>query len=209
MLILYNILQFDDMTGGQIEDWLGQLPLAKQNAITRLTNIEDRLRSLAGLQLLKSAMHQLGEDTFQLSQLCFSPRGKPYLPTTLRHFSISHAGQLVACAISSAPIGLDVEPRLPGKTSGLSHYFSPAEQAMIAQQPSRLGELWTRKEAVVKAAGEAGLAAIASVELAPQHARLGAAQWWTHPLALHADYHAHLATPLAEPNWQIKRITHA
>ena len=109
---------------------------AKQHIIGRLL-LQD------GLQKSKS------KDT--LDQLSYSDQGKPILPHT--QFNISHSGHVVLCAFSShGAIGIDVE--LPDESTdpqNLKHSFTPKEWQLIQQDPATLYQLWTRKEAIIKA----------------------------------------------------------
>ena len=90
--------------------------------------------------------------------------GRPLVETPLgmppRHLSLSHTRGLVACAISSVEVGIDVEyldPRLD-VASLLTRVLSPAE---LARWPAGLAEhrgplffqYWTLKEAVLKGLG--------------------------------------------------------
>ena len=92
--------------------------------------------------------------------------GKPYLvPQSGLQFNIAHTRGLVACALSLAgPVGIDVEcidgEREIDSISG--NYFAPTEVAELraceegAPRQARFIELWTLKEAYLKALG-AGL----------------------------------------------------
>ncbi|HEY7431886.1 MAG TPA: 4'-phosphopantetheinyl transferase superfamily protein [Streptosporangiaceae bacterium] len=90
--------------------------------------------------------------------------GKPQLapPWSGLHTSLSHSGDMIAAAISTArPVGVDIQRLVPGlPTAGLSaRFFPPEEASYIAAAPGdseradRFAHLWARKEAVVKAAG--------------------------------------------------------
>jgi 4'-phosphopantetheinyl transferase len=90
--------------------------------------------------------------------------GKPELapPWSGLHTSISHSGDMIAAAISSdRPVGVDIQQLVPGlDTVGLSaRFFPPEEAAYVAAgrdasaRADGFAHLWTRKEAVVKAAG--------------------------------------------------------
>ena len=91
--------------------------------------------------------------------------GKPRVaPDDEPRFNLSHCDGLVACAVSrSTEIGLDVENT--GRRPALElarAYFAPAEQAWLqrlapAAQLHGFFQLWTLKEAFIKATGK-GLA---------------------------------------------------
>jgi len=88
--------------------------------------------------------------------------GKPFLRSdTGLSFNLSHTRQLVACAIApGTPVGIDVEraARLVDAGAIAGRYFSPFEVASLSHYRDdahrlRFLELWTLKEAFVKAVG--------------------------------------------------------
>ncbi|BCX47078.1 4-phosphopantetheinyl transferase protein [Haloferula helveola] len=90
--------------------------------------------------------------------------GKPYIPSEEFEFNLSHSGELAALAVSTAgPVGIDLEPvsraiQLPECEESFCH---PLELSDLPKEPSlralALLELWTAKEALLKAHGS-GLA---------------------------------------------------
>lgn len=108
-------------------------------------------------QLRRLLGRLVGEPARNL-RFVYGANGKPELADG-PHFNLSHSGGLAAVAICTAmPVGLDIE-RIRPVEAGLQDYtFSPAECRQLDLQPdeSRLREFfryWTRKEAVLKAAG--------------------------------------------------------
>lgn len=92
------------------------------------------------------------------------PAGKPHLDgdTARLHTNLSHSEDLAVLAVSGArSVGVDVEWLTPDvDVTGLSaRFFPPAEARFVAAaagaqaQLRRFADLWTRKEACVKAAG--------------------------------------------------------
>ena len=88
-----------------------------------------------------------------------APQGKPSL---VDHpgveFNASHADGMLAVAVSSRPVGIDIEAadrRLVGPERLARRLFSPAELAawMGDPQPGPLLRRWTEVEAVLKGAG--------------------------------------------------------
>ncbi len=89
------------------------------------------------------------------------PYGRPELdgaPDAPR-FSLSRTASWTACAISPCgALGLDIEQIAPEKAEGINRYFYPREARDLralpaACQPRRFFELWTLKEAYLKARG--------------------------------------------------------
>ncbi len=97
--------------------------------------------------------------------VCGGPQGRPAVlrPPRPVHFSHSGAGDVVAIAIASAPVGIDVEalprPEAVSEVMGLLHPEERAELTAVATAERSLAfaRLWTRKEAYLKGTG-AGVA---------------------------------------------------
>ena len=161
--------------------WLAELPEARRARIEAMTAPVDRRRSLIGSRLERRARRDI-------------PAGAdPAL-----HVSSSHCPGRVVCAVSRAtPVGIDVEPRdasPPGRT-GL--YLNAAERAVAGGDPHRLLWLWTRKEAVAKAAGRRGLRTFGRIDVRTDAVDCEGRTWRLIPLDLGAGFIAHLAC--AEP----------
>ena len=94
----------------------------------------------------------------------FGEQGKPYLPERPGlHFSLSHSGEYVLCALADAEIGCDVETPRKVDLALASRFFHPEEAARLFSLPERergtaFLRLWTLKESYIKALG-LGLAA--------------------------------------------------
>ena len=94
-------------------------------------------------------------------QLAFGPKGKPYLPGGELELNLSHSFDRALIGVSASPLGIDIE-RLRPIEEALTlaeRFFSPEEaDAVRALTPELLYpgffEIWTMKEAYVKATGE-------------------------------------------------------
>ncbi len=93
----------------------------------------------------------------------YSRHGKPSMEGVRGwHFNVSHSGSLLACAVTAAaPIGVDIEQvrPMPDATGIARRFFSAAEAERVrAARPESVDalffEIWTRKEAFLKATGE-------------------------------------------------------
>ncbi|MEV7510496.1 4'-phosphopantetheinyl transferase superfamily protein [Streptomyces sp. NPDC089922] len=92
---------------------------------------------------------------------CGGPHGRPVVAdATGVHFSLSHAGDLVAVAVAAVPVGVDVEelppPAVVARTAPAA--LHPGELAALAalpedERPAAFARCWTRKEAYLKATG--------------------------------------------------------
>ena len=109
-----------------------------------------------------------------------SENGKPCLVGDKVHFSISHSGDFIACAVDVTPVGIDIEIPRDITKRVLRHCCNEEEVAFIFQdttslpdpipaqsvQARRFLSLWTAKEAYLKYTGEGlsgGLVSVTAV----------------------------------------------
>lgn len=88
--------------------------------------------------------------------ISYNLKSKPYFTGHPElFFNLSHAGDFVACAVSRAPVGIDIEGSRPYREKVAERFFSPQERAWMADgaPAQRFFALWTLKEAYAKAVG--------------------------------------------------------
>ena len=119
------------------------------------------IESLAGLCLAVRAGAR--------GELFYDEKGRPCLKDRHMDLSITHTDGYALCALGEGWIGLDAE-RIDRANALMAErlmqrWFCDSERQAYAQAPSELRflELWTRKEAAVKASG-IGLAALAETD---------------------------------------------
>jgi 4'-phosphopantetheinyl transferase len=125
----------------------------------RLRRAEDRVRQMLGAVLLRLAVSAAtgtapaGVAVDRTCPRCGQPHGRPTLPGTDLHASITHSGDLVGLALTRiGPVGLDVEWITDIDVDGLARtVLHPDEHAADL---AGFFTYWTRKEAVVKATGD-------------------------------------------------------
>jgi 4'-phosphopantetheinyl transferase len=201
---------------------LQQLPDADQRRASRYTH-PMRLQSfVASRYLLRHALSTVGpykpdewHIAYQQQRLALDPQ------QTVWHTSLSHSQHWVACVLAATPhCGVDIECRVnkPRLMAIAQRFFHPQEYQLLLteDEPSRLDiflDLWTRKEACVKA-WHRGLAHhLASVQfdqqgLAPcqfpaefAHLPLSVNHWQ------HNDWQLAVAAHLPAPDWQLHHLT--
>ncbi|MFA5752806.1 MAG: 4'-phosphopantetheinyl transferase superfamily protein [Bacteroidales bacterium] len=133
------------------------MPLERYRQMMNYTRIADRKLCAAAYVLLVYALKK--ENLFtQLPVFAYGPHSKPFLsnyPGT--HFNISHCDGAVVCALSSDPVGIDIE-KVAGYDDDMARYIcNPIEYAWVTKIPGReaqrFTEMWTRKESYVKSLG--------------------------------------------------------
>lgn len=143
----------------------------------------------------------------------YGPQGKPALPGRELHFNLSHSDDRALFSFSAEPHGVDIERlRLVKDLTGLAdRFFSRDEADAVREMPAerrteRFFEIWTLKEAYLKASGE-GLSrpldsfsvsdAIAK-GLAPMRDPIAVDSWALYRLEAQDNCLAALAAPLGK-----------
>jgi len=137
------------------------------------------LQSRTGLALLAALARDCRLPPFAL--LHRDGNGKPRFPDG-PDFSISHSRGFAACAVAPPgfSIGIDLEPRDRARAAAVLRIAGEQERAALADGVMTATELWTAKEAVLKAAG-AGLPEICGVSVQPAIAHFaGRTYAWRH-----------------------------
>ena len=90
-------------------------------------------------------------------QFRYLSSGKPVLNDG-QYLSISHSDNFVIIAVSSQPIGIDIEQPNPKLITISSRFKHPDDELpALTEEPVQLQYLWTAKESIYKLAGVSGL----------------------------------------------------
>ncbi|WP_448573555.1 4'-phosphopantetheinyl transferase family protein [Trichothermofontia sp.] len=137
------------------------LDAQEQQRAQRFVRESDRQRFIVSHGTLRQLLAQFLAIAPDQVKMQTNPFGKPYIAGAAIAFNLSHSGQWAAIAVTAGtPVGIDVEKSRP-ITNLLSlgrRVFSPTEQAAFMALPgpeqlSAFFQLWTRKEALLKAIG--------------------------------------------------------
>lgn len=186
--------------------WLEELPAARRMQLQSWPDVRARHRSLLGSRLLREGLQRLGLAADAMVGLRYPALAKPTLDLPL-DFSLAHCEGRILCALSTAgPVGVDVEPLGSLRAAGFKLYLSAAERAWAGEDAQRFYELWTRKEAVAKAAGTGGLRRMGEFEMVGNRADHAGLRWYTVPLEVGSGYVAQLARLEDLPAPPVQRI---
>ena len=136
---------------------LTQLPPQRYEKAMTYRFLSDRKRCVRAYMLLWEGLsREYGAENAPLFDIL--SHGKPVLrgcPDL--HFSLSHSGNAVLCALDRHPVGADIEMIRRRSLEHLLSVFSDRERASIEQAASPelcFTRLWTRKESYLKLTGE-------------------------------------------------------
>lgn len=157
----WDCRKITDYTQAQLQGVYAQLSPSRKERIDRLCRQEDKQRSLAAELLVQELLKE--HYGVASAELCCEPNGQPYLKNCQLQVSISHCGQMVACAVSPMPVGIDIERIRPIDLRITRHTCVPEEldylqsgQQGVCDEPDvlrRFFEIWTAKEAYFKKCG--------------------------------------------------------
>jgi len=126
--------------------------------VRRYRQPRDRQRSLIGYAALHHHLRTRSASLACPAALHWSELGRPLVQSPAPCWvSLSHGGDYAAIAIADHPVGIDLEPWESAEIlqpATLAHLcFSSAEAAWAGDDPHRCLQIWTAKEAVLKALG--------------------------------------------------------
>ena len=158
--------QLSSITTEELEAAIASLPACRKEKALRFKHRQGRIECTFSYLLLCQALREVYGITEQPSFL-IGEHGKPELafPSNLKSqisnlkpicFNLSHCKQALAVALSTSPVGIDVESVGRYSESLARHVLNDSEFAAVTQSPNPqipFTRLWTQKEAVVKLTG--------------------------------------------------------
>src|SRR3569833_1031623 len=142
--------------GHELSGKLGLLSPGLQEVAMRKRRLIDRQLFIAGKVLIPEILKNLGVKGHSFNDLKYNIHKRPYFDSGV-DFNISHYGNLViCCGITHGMIGVDIEQIKTGNLDEYPDYFTSNEWEYIYGHTDKLEgffNLWSRKEAVLKAIG--------------------------------------------------------
>ena len=158
-----------DYTHEQYKKWYELMSEDKKARVDRFKVEDDKRRTVFGEMLARKALSQWCDVAPEYISFVISEYGKPYAKGLDVHFSISHSYDMVVCAVSDSPVGIDIEKIRPVNLNiakrictddELCYIFShkPEDEDFLHTTDddvlTRFFDLWTAKEAYVKLNGK-------------------------------------------------------
>ena len=156
------------MSNDEINIKLSLLPQFLQNKISSYANSEKKQQRIEGLMLLTTALknNQIEENSIQ--SIYYNDYGKPFISDVF-DFSISYSNTTTVLGfIKKGRIGVDIEHIKPIDCSVYKEYFTTKEWSFLTKNlfsPTTFFQLWTRKEALVKAIGKGAFLDFNAIEV--------------------------------------------
>jgi 4'-phosphopantetheinyl transferase len=163
-----------DIAPPRLETLAATLSLEETARAERFKFAKHRHRFIAGRGALREILSQYLRVQPRDIPFDYSPNGKPTLAGEFSlHFNLAHTEDLALIALTRiGPVGVDVERVRPIKDVDdlVARFFSPRESELFQkvaphEKPAAFFNLWTRKEALLKATGEGITRSLSLVEV--------------------------------------------
>ncbi len=138
------------------ENWQQYLPSWRIEKALSYKQEKDKVTCVLAFLLLRYALYKEYSIT-ELPEINTDENSKPFFVNHVCHFNLSHCDTAVACALDSAPVGIDVQDFRPVSDNVIRRVCSPAEQVLLqkSEHPEPLfAAFWASKEAFGKCMGQ-------------------------------------------------------
>lgn len=183
-----------------------------QQSIHRYLHRQDQLLTAAGKLLLLQALydHQLSARLL-LKDLIYSGFQKPGFDYPV-DFNISHAGRYVVLSFTTTGnTGVDIEEIKPVNRQEFRDVFTLKEWESLEQSPQAellFYQLWTKKEAVVKAIGKGLYLPLTDIDVSGNTVTTAEQTYSFGSLAIDPGYAAHVAVTHSPGEWPTPQQIH-
>lgn len=149
-LYYYNI---SDASAAELSEWFDAMSAERKDVVTKLKIPHKQKLKIAADHICRKAISEFCSINPDEINFEISGHGKPYAKGLNVHFSISHSGDYVACAVSDKEIGIDIEKIREINPEISKRFACESELEYIKTHPNGLFEIWTLKEAYFKCIG--------------------------------------------------------
>lgn len=156
----YQIVNINQISKQEYRRFFSMMSAEKQKRVNQFRFEKDKKRSVAGEILARrmiAACCPVREEEIIFTE---NAGGKPFAKDLPIEYNISHSGELVVCAVSDSPIGVDIEKMRNIPDTVIRRVCTQREQAYVSEQAldavqaqKRFFEIWTFKEAYFKCMG--------------------------------------------------------
>ncbi|RQO29874.1 hypothetical protein DBR32_14955 [Taibaiella sp. KBW10] len=207
--LLYYVLQAKD--DAYLEQALTGFPEQMRKEINRYSGADRHLR-IATKIVTQRIVTDFAYTGSVLSDIQRDRYNRPFLPNTDIRFTSAHSHYMAVVAASTAyqGLGVDVEFRKAIDLPLLEDCLHPGEITFLREQEHATNafyEIWTRKEAVLKASGLGISKELNQVDAHKEIVFIEEQAFFTQNLLLKTDYALSVAATDALTTVQIKEVT--
>ncbi len=149
-MVQTKLININDISQGEYELEYTKLCEQKRSRVERLRFEDDKKRALAANLAARCAVSDFLKVDANEVKVTYDSYGKPVCDGC--YISLSHSGDLAVCAVSSSPVGVDIEMLRSDINPNLSDKICKnLSELTFACDAERLVELWSIKEACFKA----------------------------------------------------------
>lgn len=194
----HRVIHANSLNEAYFKNALEQLPMSWKPEILKYVHLADKVRSLEPRILLLEQLKAMGIPKDNYAEMYLTDYKKPYFPDLPNiHFSLAHSNMVVICAIcDSGRVGVDVEYIKPVNFDSLRSSLNELEwkDVKAAHSPvKRFYEIWTMKEAILKADGRGMYAPLKMMKLLKSYARLEEDFWYLNRIEMGDQYCGYIA----------------
>ena len=158
----------NDLAPGEYEKFYSLLSSQKKKRVDAYRFERDKILSVCANMLAKKMIAKHCSKAPENIEILTSSNGKPYVKNSDIEFNISHSGEMVACALSDTPIGVDIEKVREIDDKLIDFVCTADEKKYVCEKDEtkqpRFFEIWTAKEAFFKCDGS-GISDLKSINV--------------------------------------------
>ncbi len=142
-----------DVTKNELDARFDAMAEDRQSDVLRIVSEKKRIAKILSDYLCRKAVSEFCDISPEKIVFLKNKYGKPFAKNLSVHFSASHSGDLVICAVSDKEIGIDIEKIKPCNPKAAEKFATEKELEYIHSNENGFFEIWTLKEAYFKCIG--------------------------------------------------------
>ncbi|CAM1358471.1 4'-phosphopantetheinyl transferase family protein [Tenacibaculum xiamenense] len=191
------------------EEVIEELPHDFHEKARRFRFWNDRQAFVLGKLLIKKILNDY--TNLGLKDVQYTKYGKPFVPDRIS-FNISHSGKYVIClfSLTKSLLGIDIE-KIDSKIniSDFKEVLTHQESLKIMNSKDQIEafyEIWTIKEAGMKADGRGLNIPLKEIYIDSQYVEIETTKWYYRNLFIDKEYKCHLVIDCPEFNVSVKKV---
>jgi 4'-phosphopantetheinyl transferase len=147
------LININDVTEKELNHWFDSMSDSRKAEVRNIKNKSKYVSKIISDHICRKSVSEfcgIPENKIVFSK---NEYGTPFANGINAHFSVSHSGELVICAVSENEIGIDIEKKREIRPDISKKFATDSENEYIGNDTDRLFEIWTLKEAYFKCIG--------------------------------------------------------